>query len=234
MTSAAAKRAAAQSAALARPWTPEVAATIDVATSHTLVPGLAFVLHATELINHYREIWAHLDPAGFEIVVAGERSEDNAQGFAEFAAANRYRATWIGDVITAGRVFDAVVSNHIGSAGSIGAHHALLLLGRRHVRLMYALGKDAWNFAPWNEEYDLILCWGPYGPAGWPSSSGRGSSRSAIRASTASSGGPNRAVTRSLAWAATRTGRPSPGCRPGRRPRRSTHSPRRSRAWATS
>src|SRR6185369_6191181 len=56
----------------ARAWTPEVAAAIDPATDHAPEPGLAFVLHAAELLNHYREIWAHLDPATFEIVIAAE------------------------------------------------------------------------------------------------------------------------------------------------------------------
>src|SRR5262249_26147431 len=79
-----------------------------------------------------------------------------------FAAANGYAAAWVGDVLADGRCFAATVSNHVGSGGTIHGAQVLPLLGRRHVRLMYALGKDAWNFAPWNEQYDLILCWGPY------------------------------------------------------------------------
>jgi hypothetical protein len=145
----------------ARAWTPEVAAAIELRADHTPVPGLAFVLHAAELLNHYREIWAHLDPSTFEIVIAAELAADHAR-IAEFAADHGYRASWVGDVLTAGRVFDAAVSNHVGSAGTIGGRNAVPLLALRHVRLMYALGKDAWNFSSWNETYDLILAWGPY------------------------------------------------------------------------
>jgi hypothetical protein len=150
---------------LARPWTPEVAEGFVPALpgQRVRVPGLAFVLHAAELLNHYQPIWAHLDPASFEIVAAGELEADNAR-IAAHAEARGYRASWVGDVLVDGRHFDAVVSNHTGAAGVLAhrAGEALPLLGRRHVRLMYALGKDAWNYSRWNEQYDLILCWGPY------------------------------------------------------------------------
>src|SRR5262249_4258925 len=125
------------------------------------VDRVAFVLHAAELINHYREIWAHLDPGSFEIVVAADEPGDDAR-ITAFAAAAGYATSWVGDVLAAGRCFAATVSNHVGRGGTIHGAQVLPILGRRHVRLMYALGKDAWNFAPWNEQYDLILCWGPY------------------------------------------------------------------------
>jgi hypothetical protein len=148
-------------ASLPMAWTPDVAATVALATSHSVVPRLAFVLHAAELINHYREIWAHLDPDEFEIVLAADRVEDNTR-IATFALEHGYNVAWIGDVLREGRVFEAAVSNHAGSAGTIHGELALPIVGLRHVRLMYALGKDAWNFSAWNEQYDLILCWGPY------------------------------------------------------------------------
>ena len=149
-------------ASLVRPWTPEVAAAVMRPAGHTPDRRLAFVLHTAELVNHYSEIWAHLDPDEFEIIVAADTENDNA-AIAGFALDHGYRVAWVGDVMSQGRVFDAVVSNHAGSAGAIaGGGRVLPHLGRRHVRLMYSLGKDAANYNPWNEDYDLILCWGPY------------------------------------------------------------------------
>jgi hypothetical protein len=146
-----------------RPWTPEIAATIQPGATGTPEDRIAFVLHAAELLNHYEPVWAHLDPATFEIVVAGELAVDSAR-IAAFASDHGYQRAWIGDVLGAGRTYAAVVSNHVGAAGDIvgGRGRALRRLGRRQVRMMYALGKDAWNYAAWNNEYDLILCWGPY------------------------------------------------------------------------
>ncbi len=148
---------------LDRPWTPEIAVSIQPGAIGTPEDRIAFVLHAAELLNHYEPVWAHLDPATFEIVVAGELSAD-ADRITAFAVAHGYGAAWIGDVLQAGRTYAVVVSNHIGAGGDLGGGRgqALRRLGRRHVRMMYALGKDAWNYAPWNDQYDLILCWGPY------------------------------------------------------------------------
>ncbi|MEZ5730020.1 MAG: hypothetical protein R3E48_19810 [Burkholderiaceae bacterium] len=38
----------------------------------------------------------------------------------------------------------------------------LTRLGRRQVRLLYALGKLRWNLSDWNSHYHRILCFGPY------------------------------------------------------------------------
>jgi hypothetical protein len=144
-------------------WTPEVAVRVAVPPIARRDPRLAFALHVSELANHYGPIWGHLDPDEFEIVCASADPAENER-IASFAAEHRYRARFVGDVLAQGRTYAAVVSNHIGAAGNVGpqAEPAVLRLGERQVRLMYALGKDAWNFAPWNEQYDLILCWGPY------------------------------------------------------------------------
>jgi hypothetical protein len=150
---------------LARAWTPAIACAFPPAAPAARVAAgpLAFVLHAAELLNHYQPIWDHLDPAGFEIIVAGELEADNAR-VARHASAHGYAASWVGDVLAAGRQFEAVVSNHPGAGGALGGGQGAVVphLGRRQVRMMYALGKDAWNYAPWNEQYDLVLAWGPY------------------------------------------------------------------------
>lgn len=147
--------------ALWRAWTPAAAAEVIPGTPKVDAGPLAFVLHAAELVNHYRPIWAHLPRGSFEIIAAGETEADN-RGIADAAEAVGARASWVGDVVRDGRVFGAAVSNHVGAAGTLGSDNVLPMLATRHVRMMYALGKDAWNFAPWNEQYDLILCWGPY------------------------------------------------------------------------
>ena len=149
---------------LARPWTFEVSADYPAAAPGDRVDAgpLGFVLHAAELLNHYQPIWDHLDPDAFEIVTAGELEADNER-IAAHALARGYRVSWIGDALVAGRVFGALVSNHPGAAGTLpDGTNAVPLLGRRHVRMMYALGKDAWNYSDWNDRYDLVLCWGPY------------------------------------------------------------------------
>jgi hypothetical protein len=142
-------------------WTIDVAARLNYPkTTHT-VDKIGFAIHLSELANHYQPIWELLDPAGFEIVYASDDPADNER-LAAYAAARGYTASYVADVLEQGRVFKAVVSNHLGSAGNIGAEPVLPRIGRRQVRLMYSLGKDGWNFQPWNEQYDIIMCYGPY------------------------------------------------------------------------
>jgi folate-dependent phosphoribosylglycinamide formyltransferase PurN len=142
-------------------WCQEAAAALHLPESTRPVDRIAFAIHAAELINHYRSIWELLDPAGFELVYASADPRDNARVFS-FAQAHGYSASFVGDVIEQGRVFEAVVSNHIASAGNLGTAFVVQRIGRRQVRLMYSLGKDGWNFRPWNNDYDLIMCFGPY------------------------------------------------------------------------
>jgi hypothetical protein len=144
-------------------WTPERSAAIVLPEQTQPVPAVAFALHSYELVHHYRGIWRHLDPATFEIVTASEHAPDNER-IAAFAAEAGYRSSFVADALEGGRRFAAVVSNHVGSAGTIGrmAEPAIQRLGDLQIRVMYALGKDTWNFASWNDRYDLILCWGPF------------------------------------------------------------------------
>jgi hypothetical protein len=141
-------------------WTLESGqALVDIPRTHPN-DRVAFVLHFAELINHFRNIWRHLDPASFDIVCASAVAEDNER-IAAFAAANGYAARFIGDAYERGDLYAATVTNHpFAPAEWRGA--PTLELGRRNVRLMYGLGKDGWNYSPWNELYDLILCWGPH------------------------------------------------------------------------
>jgi len=155
--------AVAQSPTAAQAWTRDVAAALVLPPITRRDPRMAFALHSSELVNHFGPIWSHLDPDGFEIVFASPDPTGNER-IARFAAEHGYRARFVGDALAEGRSYATVVSNHMGAAGDVGPdwEPGVLRLGERQVRLMYALGKDAWNFAPWNEKYDLILAWGPY------------------------------------------------------------------------
>src|SRR6185369_11119348 len=57
--------------------------------------------------------------------------------------------------------YKVLVTNHCMSGGG-EEEYLPEKLGVFNVRFMYALGKDAWHFADWNNIYDLILCYGPY------------------------------------------------------------------------
>ncbi len=144
-------------------WTRQLAGGLSLPATTFPDPRTAFALHASELINHYGPIWERLDPASFHVVQAAEDPEENRR-IAAFAARHGYTTSFIADVFVEGRRFDAVVSNHAGSAGpfDLRGSSCLRRLGGLQVRLMYALGKEGWQFAGWNELYDLILCWGPY------------------------------------------------------------------------
>jgi hypothetical protein len=142
-------------------WTIDVAAGLRRPKALHTVDKIGFAIHLSELANHYRPIWEHLDPSSFEIVYAGEDPNDNAR-LAAFAADHGYTASYVADVLEQGRVFKAVVSNHMGAAGNIDGEYVLPRIGRRQIRLMYSLGKDGWNFQPWNDLYDIIMCYGPY------------------------------------------------------------------------
>jgi hypothetical protein len=131
---------------------------------------MAFTVHDPELINHYCHVWRRLDPARFEILAAAPDAIDNTR-IAAFGAANGYPVRFLGaflaDLPSVTGPYELVVSNHIGSAGLAAGGEAILpRLGKRHVRMMYALGKSRWNFAEWNELYETILCWGPYQATG--------------------------------------------------------------------
>jgi CDP-Glycerol:Poly(glycerophosphate) glycerophosphotransferase len=142
-------------------WRPDVAIKLRLPKRTRAVDRIAFAVHSSELINHYRGIWELLEGGSFELVYAGEDPQDNARVVA-FAESRGYATSYVGDVLEQGRSFKAVVSNHIGSAGHVGADYAIQRIGRLQVRLMYSLGKDGWNFRDWNDAYDLIMCFGPY------------------------------------------------------------------------
>ena len=127
---------------------------------------IGFAVHSAELLNHYSHIWRQLDPGAFELIAAAPDPVENTRIVA-FGNALGYPVCHVGDVLADGEFYELVVSNHLGAAGVTSDGEAIVpQLGRRHLRMMYALGKAGWNFAPWNEAYETILCWGPYQAGG--------------------------------------------------------------------
>lgn len=127
-------------------------------TSHPLFGKLAFFVHSAEMFNHYQAVWRLLGAANFDIVLHGN-DKDRAESRV-LARKLGYRCHDFTAVIEAGYQYDVLVSNH----NMIRFEQQLLngLLARRQVRFMYALGKARHNFSEWNQDYDLILCYGPW------------------------------------------------------------------------
>lgn len=127
-------------------------------TSHPQFRKLAFFVHTAEMFNHYQAVWRLLGADKFDIVLHGN-DKDRAESRL-LAGQLGYCCHDFTAVIEAGYQYDAMVSNH----NMIRYEKKLLnqLLARRQVRFMYALGKARHNFSDWNQNYDLILCYGPW------------------------------------------------------------------------
>ncbi|HEY4319062.1 MAG TPA: CDP-glycerol glycerophosphotransferase family protein [Herbaspirillum sp.] len=127
-------------------------------TPHHPFRKLAFFVHTAEMFNHYQPVWRLLGADGFDIVLHGN-DKDRAES-RSLADRLGYRCHDFTAVIQAGYQYDVLVSNH----NMIRFEKRLLnqLLAHRQVRFMYALGKGRHNFSEWNQDYDLILCYGPW------------------------------------------------------------------------
>lgn len=90
--------------------------------------------------------------------------EAGALSLKSFADANGLVVVDWSTVRDEGEVFSVMVSNHCGVLGMDDPRRApgIVRHGRCQVRMMYSLGKAAWNFAAWNRLYHVILAWGPY------------------------------------------------------------------------
>ena len=120
---------------------------------------LAFFVHTAEMFNHYQAVWRILGADGFDIVLYGS-DKDRAESRA-LAAQLGYRCHDSSAVLQAGYQYDILVSNH-NMFRHEKKHLLNSLLGHLQVRFMYALGKARHNFSAWNQDYDLILCFGPW------------------------------------------------------------------------
>lgn len=120
---------------------------------------LAFAAHHSTLIGHYESIIDSL--AEKPDILIGEPGDLVEAGRLRATAASLGCRTVDPDQLPGGfKPYDAVISNHPFVVR--GLPERLQPLGQRHIRLMYALGKLAWNFSDWNVLYDAALCYGPY------------------------------------------------------------------------
>ena len=121
------------------------------------IEKVAFIVHMADLVHHYQPIWKWMDPASFDIVLAGPPSErDATRRHAESAGHG-----WvdIDELFRGGGRYAYVVANHYIGFGPGG--FIVEQVGDVRIRMMYALGKSKWNFAPWNAMFDAILVHGP-------------------------------------------------------------------------
>jgi len=116
----------------------------------------AFLLHTLELINHFAPVWDQLPQGSFDIVLF-----DVTQS-AAVAATRRWNCRlWdVDEIIRSRHKFRFLVSNH----PAVGTYNPPLVqqIAEHNIRFMYAAGKTGWNLSPWNQLYDVILCFGPY------------------------------------------------------------------------
>jgi hypothetical protein len=122
---------------------------------------IGFCIHFAELINHYAALWENLEPDSFCILIACPTQLENDY-IIEYATRHGYQFQMTEDVLERHQVFSVLVSNHPYSAGHVSGQANVWRLGKKQVRMMYALGKAKWNFSPWNQHYHTILCWGRY------------------------------------------------------------------------
>ncbi len=120
------------------------------------IGGLGFLVHIPELINHYRDVWARLEPDSFEVVLSG--TEEDRRETRQTAEALGVRCVGAEERLAAGDRYRCLVSNHpVDPSGT----PLIKRLAEKNVRFMYALGKAGWNMRDWNRLYDLVLCFGP-------------------------------------------------------------------------
>lgn len=119
---------------------------------------LGFLVHLSEMFNHYGAVWQQLPPESFEIVITGEAPE--RERTRQMADALGYRSVEAEQCLAERLRYRHLVSNHC--LENIDGTPLVRLLGEFNIRFMYALGKARHNFAEWNRLYDMIMCFGPY------------------------------------------------------------------------
>lgn len=118
---------------------------------------IGFLTQTAELLNHYANVLARMPEGSFEVVAHG--SPAHRRGVAQIATAAGWPCVTSEERLSHGLRYRYLVSNH--PIDTLGVP-LIQRLGEFNVRFMYAIGKAAWNFAPWNSLYDAILCYGPY------------------------------------------------------------------------
>jgi hypothetical protein len=110
------------------------------------------------MFNHYRPVWEKLGRNNVELVLYGDPSSRKTSR--KMAILENYKVVDYEVIRDSEKKYPVFVSNH--SMYEYKGKSINLFLGEKQVRFMYALGKAKHNFSSWNNDYDLILCFGPY------------------------------------------------------------------------
>lgn len=119
---------------------------------------IAFLVHFSEMFNHYAPVWDKLTREEFIIVVHG--TEFERERTIETCEEYQVHYIMLEDVLLGGHRFPFLVSNH-----AMHLHNGRPLIesiAEKNIRFMYALGKARHNFSAWNNSYDLFLGFGPF------------------------------------------------------------------------
>lgn len=117
----------------------------------TICP-LGFFLHSADMLHHYLPVFEHLKEDSFDIVLFGSQHE--RQQIRTLTQDKNYNVIDAEIVVMRGQQYCQFVSNHY-------MYDILSSLSDNHIRFMYSLGAQKHNFAEWNRNYKLILCFGP-------------------------------------------------------------------------
>lgn len=123
-----------------------------------IINKIGFLINQADVIHHYLNIWEKLNADEFEIIVFGD--EKRVSKFCE----GKYQFKTYAQLLNEKIKYKYLVSHQfIGFVDGLeGKGYLLKRIGVINIRLMYALGKNKWHFAEWNNIYDIILCYGPY------------------------------------------------------------------------
>lgn len=116
---------------------------------------VGFLVHTTELVNHFGCVWDLLPDEGADVVLVGDLETSRIPQL----PGCKHRVVTASALMKSRTRYRYLVSNHPVSTGD---RPLIRELGEHNIRFMYAAGKSGWNLSDWNSLYDLILCFGPF------------------------------------------------------------------------
>lgn len=130
----------------------------------SLIP-LGVILNHADTFHHFRDILALLDPADFELVIAGDR-----EALERIARDQEYASVWYQDIYLQGPRYEFTLSNYYiyyydvrSEQGQFkGRLYLPQMIGKQAIRLMYTLGVDYWSYGNWNTIFQHQFCYGPW------------------------------------------------------------------------
>jgi hypothetical protein len=125
---------------------------VDEPNDRNGINPLGFFLHSADMLHHYLPVFEHLKEHSFDIVLFGPKHE--RQQIRTLSQDKNYNVIDAEIVVMRGQKYCQFVSNHY-------MYDILSSLSDNHIRFMYSLGAQRHNYAEWNRNYKLILCFGP-------------------------------------------------------------------------